>query len=51
MKRKMIAELPRRMSDRIALKAQKEEQVMCEDMCASRDLSLSAMCVHHEIYH
>ena len=27
MKRKLIAELPRRMSDRIALKAQREEQV------------------------
>lgn len=27
LKRKMIAELPRRMSDRIALKAQREEQV------------------------
>ena len=28
MKRKIIAELPRRTSDRIALKAQREEQVM-----------------------
>lgn len=40
LKRKIIAELPRRMSDRIALKAQREEQV-CHLLNGQRDISLS----------